>query len=153
MKQALWWLFALAAPSLVFAQAPRGNPAEAELRQIEEARSQAIKQGDMKTLDRIYTDDFSGIIGNARVLDKAQLFELFKATDPRLVFAVDELRVRVYTAAAVMTGRLTAKKPDGAVLSASRFTHFFVKQHGEWRIVAGQSTLIPNSQPAREGEK
>ena|ERR1044071_3999757 len=153
MKQIVWLWFALAVPSLVFAQASRESQAEAELRRIEEARSRAIKQGDMKTLDGIYADDFNGIVANARVLDKAALFEIFKATDAQLVFAVDELRVRVYMDAAVMTGRLTTRQSDGTTLGATRFTHFFVKQEGRWRIVAGQSTLIPNSQPAKGGEK
>ena len=151
MKLALCLFIILAASSLALAQT--AGEADAELRRIEEARSRAIKAGDMKALDRIYADDFTGIIGNGRVLDKAQLFEIFKATDPRAVFATDELRVRVYNDAAVMTGRLTAQKPDGTTLYASRFSHFFVKQHGEWRMVAGQSTLIPNTQPAKEADK
>src|ERR1044071_8112804 len=93
MKQIVWLWFALAVPSLVFAQASRESQAEAELRRIEEARSQAIKQGDLKTLDGIYADDFNGIVANARVLNKAELFEIFKATDPQFVDGEDELRI------------------------------------------------------------
>jgi ketosteroid isomerase-like protein len=121
----------------------RPSKEEQELRQIEIARSQAIKQGDMKTLDRIYADDFSGVAASGRVVNKAQLMEIFKANDPRLTFTTDEVGVRLFGETAVVTGRLTGKTPDGEIIGSSRFMHVYVKQQGRWQFVAGQSTNIP----------
>lgn len=116
---------------------------EQQLREIEEARRKAIRQGDMKMLDTIYSDDFSGIVGSGQVINKEQLFAAFKRNDPRVTFTTDEITVRIYGNTAIFTGRLIGKSADGAVTSAARFTHIFVKRAGRWQCVAGQSTVLP----------
>jgi ketosteroid isomerase-like protein len=121
----------------------RQSVGEQELRKIEELRRQAIKQGDMKTLDAIYADDFTAIAGNGQEINKQKLLEVFKRNDPRVEFTTDEIKVRVFGTTAIFTGRLTGKTKDGEVISASRFSHLFVKRKGKWECVAGQSTAIP----------
>lgn len=120
----------------------RLSKAEQELRQIEQARSEAIKQGDMKTLDSIYADDFSGIVGTGQIINKEQLMAVFKRNDPRIVFATDEINIRVFERTAIFTGLLTGKTVEGQTIFASRFMHIFVKRKGKWQCVAGQSTSI-----------
>jgi ketosteroid isomerase-like protein len=122
---------------------PKPSAIEQELLALEKSRSQAIKNGDMNLLDRIYADDFIGIAGNGQVIDKSQLLEVFKRNDPQVVFTTDEIKVRVYGRTAIFTGRLIGKAPSGAVVLASRFTHVFVKRSGRWQCVAGQSTGLP----------
>lgn len=114
---------------------------ETELRQIEADRSKAIKAKDIATLDRIYAEDFSGVAASGRVVNKSQLFEVFKNTDPRLTFTVSELNVRVFRETAVVTGRLTATI-ETRPLNISRFMHVYVKRRGRWQFVAGQATNI-----------
>jgi len=121
---------------------PAGK-AEQELKQIEEARRQAIAKGDFKSLNEIYADDFSGIIGNGRLINREQLFAIFKNNDPGVTFTTDEISVRLFGETALFTGRLVGKTSDGEVVTASRFSHLFVKRHGKWQCVAGQSTAIP----------
>jgi ketosteroid isomerase-like protein len=131
------------ASSMAFAQP--GKPqakVEEELKRIEEVRREAIKQGDMKTLDGIYADDFAGIVGNGQEITKRQLMEVFQRTNPQVVFTTDEIKVRVLGTTAIFTGRLTGKTADGAIVSASRFTHIFARRKGKWQCVAGQTTLI-----------
>lgn len=114
---------------------------EIELRQIEADRSKAIKAKDIATLDRIYAEDFSGVAASGRVVNKDQIFEVFKNTDPRLTFTVSEIDVRVFRETAVVTGRLIATLESRA-LNVSRFMHVYVKRRGRWQFVAGQATNI-----------
>jgi ketosteroid isomerase-like protein len=130
-----------AAQSQSVSKKPTGKP-ELELRAIEEMRRQAIKQGDEKTLDRIYADDFSGIVGAGQIINKEQLMAVFKRNDPRIAFTTDEITVRVFGKTALFIGRLTGRSSDGEVVSASRFTHVFVRRNGRWECVAGQSTAL-----------
>lgn len=123
-------------------QINKQNKIERELKQIEEARREAIKKGDFKTLDTIYSDDFSGIVGNGQIIGKEQLFAVFKRNNPETIFTTDEITVRVFNKTVIFTGRLTGKTPDGKIISASRFTHFFVKRGGRWQCVHGQSTAL-----------
>ena len=118
------------------------SKAELELRAIEETRRQAIKQGDEKTLDRIYADDFSGIAGSGQIINKEQLMAVFKRNDPRVVFTTDEITVRIFGKTALFIGLLMGRTSDGEVVSASRFTHVFVRRNGRWECVAGQSTAL-----------
>ena len=118
---------------------------ENELKQLEETRRQAIKQGDEKTLDEIYADDFSAIAGNGQIINKAQLLAVFKRNDPTVAFTTDEISVRVFGDTVIFVGRLTGRAAGGDVVSASRFTHVFVKRAGKWRCIAGQSTPIPRT--------
>jgi ketosteroid isomerase-like protein len=116
---------------------------ESELLEIEEARRKAIKEHDEKTLNLIYADDFTAITGTAQVVNKQQLMAVFKNVDPAIAFTTDEIAVRVFSDAAVFTGRLTGRNAAGETVSASRFTHVFVKRDGRWQCVAGQATAIP----------
>jgi ketosteroid isomerase-like protein len=114
-----------------------------ELLALEETRRQAIKDGDAKTIDQIYADDFIGIAGNGQLVTKEQLMAVLKRNDPRIGFTTDEIKVRVFRNSAVFTARLIGRTSDGAVVSSSRFTHVFVKRRGHWQCVAGQSTPLP----------
>jgi ketosteroid isomerase-like protein len=135
-------LFLLMTATTGWSQAAKPSGAEQELRAIEEQRREAIKQGDFTTLDRIYADDFSAVAGNGQIVDKPQLFAVFKRTDPSVAFVTDEIRVRVFGETAIFRGRLVGKTADGKTVSAGRFTHLFVRRDGRWQCVAGQSTPI-----------
>jgi ketosteroid isomerase-like protein len=121
----------------------RQNRAERELRAIEETRRAAIKNGDMRTLDRIYARDFSAIAGSGQIIGKQQLLAIFQRNDPRVTFTTDEISVRVFGKSAVFVGRLIGKTAAGQTISDSRFTHYFVRRNGRWQCVAGQSTPLP----------
>jgi ketosteroid isomerase-like protein len=127
--------------TLAQAGKPQGR-VEEELRRIEELRRKAIKQGDMKTIDGIYADDFTGIVGNGQEITKPQLLEIFKRNPSQVEFTTDEIKVRVLGTVALFSGRLIGKTADGAIVSASRFTHVFARRKGKWLCVAGQTTVL-----------
>ncbi len=126
-----------------YSQTAKRTKVENLLKQIEETRREAIKHGDFKTLETIYADDFTGIVGNGQIISREQLFAVFRRNNPEIIFTTDEIAVRVYQKTAIFSGRLTGKTADGKTVSASRFTHFFVRREGRWQCVYGQSTALP----------
>lgn len=108
---------------------------------IEATRRAAIAAKDFSTLATIYADDFRGIIGNGEIADRAFLFEVFRNDDPSLTFTTDELTVRQFGDAAIVTGRLTAMKGE-AIAFQQRFSHFFALRSGRWQIVAAEGTPV-----------
>jgi ketosteroid isomerase-like protein len=154
MKRFLFVILIITSINVSAAQKRTGRPrlerrttaerAQTELLALEEKRRQAIKEGDARTLDQIYGDDFSAIAGNGQVINKEQLMSVLKRNDPRNNFTTDEIKVRVFGDTAVFTGRLIGRTIDGTVISAARFTHVFVKRSGRWQCVAGQSTPLPS---------
>lgn len=114
-----------------------------ELKEIEAARSEAIKKGDLKKLDEIYADDFRGVAANGRVVSKTELMRIFKNNDPSIVFTTEELEVKTLDEKnAVVTGLLTGKTASGETISSSRFMHVYSKRNKRWQFVAGQATLV-----------
>lgn len=108
---------------------------------IEAKRRAAIAAKDFATLESIYAADFRGIVGNGAIADRAFLFNIFRNDDPTLKFETDELLVREFGDAAIVTGRLTATR-DGALASQQRFSHYFVQRDGRWQLVAAQGTPV-----------
>ena len=107
----------------------------------------ALIQGDTAALDRILADDFV-LIG---VVDGSEIpkNDLLTAIDLRQVefesIEPSENRVRVYYTMAVVTGRtdMKGRMGDTPFALSSRYTHVFVEQEGECRLVAAQGTQIP----------
>jgi len=127
--------------------APPGTVAEQEkaLVDLETQRSQAILKGDFQVLDRIYADDFRGLLANGKFVDKAGLFAMFKGQDPSLRFTVEDLNARVLGTTAVTHGKITGRDPKGEIAVLSMFTHVYVWRDGRWQAVEGANT------PLRQG--
>ena len=124
------------------AQESAGNREKAFL-EIEATRRAAIAAKDFATLTTIYAVDFRGIIGNGEIADRAFLFEVFRHDDPTVKFTTDELVVRQFGDAAIVTGRLTSTR-DNAIVSQQRFSHFYALRKGHWVIVAAEGTPVRN---------
>jgi ketosteroid isomerase-like protein len=107
----------------------------------------ALIKADIPALDSILADDFVliDLMGGSAISKPALLTALdskqieFEAIEPA------ENRVRLYHTTAVVTGRTQmqgriAGSPFGL---SSRYTHVYVQQQGEWRLVTAQDTQIP----------
>ncbi|MEK6322552.1 MAG: nuclear transport factor 2 family protein [Acidobacteriota bacterium] len=121
--------------------------AEHEVLARHKAWCDAIVKGEMETLDQLLADDFIITSGNATLRDKKGELEDLKLADGlSWVFVnTDDLRVRVYGQAVVVTGRVRwrVRNRDREVDDERRFTSVFVKQKGQWRMVAQQMTRPP----------
>jgi ketosteroid isomerase-like protein len=134
-----------------------GNPAtakpvatvEKELLTLEREWLDAYLKADAVALGRIEADDFTITYPNGVVVTKAQEVESLKAHKPRtdgsLELSTEETKVRFYGDTAVLTGIFIQKERMKAEerVTRERYTDVWVKQNGNWQVVASQLTKIP----------
>ena len=111
----------------------------------------ALVDADATALERILSDDFMLIdVNSGSEIAKSDLlaalgsgYVKFESIQPA------SQRVRSYSGTHIITGqtRTTGRLGDTPFAADSRYTHVYVEQHGAWRLVAAQGTLIspPNS--------
>lgn len=117
------------------------TPAAQELKALEQARSEAIRSGDLAALGRIYADDFRGVTTTGQVVDKGTLMSVFRSVDPRLTFTNDDVRVQVVGPVALVSGLVTGRA-GGELVTAFRYLHVYVQREGRWQLSTGQSTSV-----------
>lgn len=116
-----------------------------QLKRMEKQRAEALMKGDTRLLDRTTADDYTMITSSGQLRDKSRMIGDLKSGEVKFESAdVDDLQVRVYGDAAVVTGLHTQKaRSSGNDISGTyRFTRFYVKQKGEWKAVAYQATRV-----------
>jgi ketosteroid isomerase-like protein len=133
----------------VQAQTPaqtKSGGVEQELIKLENDWAVAAVKLDVAFFERIYADDFIFTDTDGNVSTKAQQIAILKpGGDVATSAVVDELKVRVYGDAAVVTGRWTSKETiKGTDISGQyRYTDTWVKLAGRWQCVAEHSSKIP----------
>ena len=118
---------------------------ENEILKIEQQRDQAVQKRDMAVLNRIQADDLSFVNTRGQVLTKAQYMdEIRSGTLKFLSFKQDDYRFHVYGDTVVMTGRSSGivEYHGKANRIPRRFTIVYVREHGQWQLVAFHSTVI-----------
>jgi ketosteroid isomerase-like protein len=121
--------------------------AEQLILRLEQEGREATLKNDVEANDRLLADNWININPDGSVTTKARLMELLK-TSPFKIMAIetDEVMVRVYGDAAVVTGRSTSKRAGQAagetVTRQVRFTRVYAKRQGRWQVVSAQNTLI-----------
>jgi ketosteroid isomerase-like protein len=139
--------------ALVVSQATEGAVVR-ELEQIERRLAATWQAGDCSGWGAMIAPGWSVIHITGEVITRAQALEMCKA--PRTAtetLKVDDLSVRIFGDAAVVTGRTTAStggaKPSTLTL---RFTDVFVRLSGRWEIVASQATQLVRAAGRSSGE-
>jgi ketosteroid isomerase-like protein len=120
------------------------NVEQAIMRLEREWMAAAIKR-DASVYERIEADDFVFIDAEGVAYTKAEDIADLKSGALVMQSAnIDEMNVRVYGNAAVVTGRRTLKgKYKGKDLSSQyRFTDVFVNRGGRWQAVSAHSSRI-----------
>jgi ketosteroid isomerase-like protein len=145
---------ALATPLALPAAGPARSPdpaedrAQAELMQLERDIGKANVERDAAFFERVEADEFLFTDSGGGLTTKAEDVDgVRKPPNPDvklLAYDVDEMRVRVYGDAAVVTGRVTTRQlvKGEERTGRSRFTDVFVRREGRWQIVAGHSSRI-----------
>jgi ketosteroid isomerase-like protein len=125
---------------------PAAQPsAEEEIKNLEEARNQAVVHGDVAALDRMTSDDYTFITLKGEMRTKAEILKGFASGSFHYESRqISDLKVRIYGDTAIVTGRSIQKgMENGKDYSGDyRFTRVYVKQGGRWVTVALQTTLI-----------
>ena len=87
------------------------------------------------------TDPSGQVLTRQEVLDEA-----FITSDRKITtMAIDDLRIRLFGDAAVVTGRTRASGTyrGSAGSAVLRFTDVFVRVGTRWQVVASQGTIVP----------
>jgi hypothetical protein len=126
-----------------------GQPGESDvitrdLKQIEEQLATTWRNGDCDAWGAYLAPDWSVIHITGAVITKAEALQMCRAPRaPIEALAMDELSVRSFDAAAVVTGRTvmtTGGKTSETV--RLRFTDVFIRRAGRWQIVASHATRL-----------
>lgn len=117
----------------------------------------SLIRADVTSLSQLLADDFTMVdVMSGSEVDKPAFLTVlgsggvkFETIEPA------EQLVRLYAPTVVITGRTRMKGTFGGEPFAveSRYTHLYVNQGGEWRLVSAQGTKIsPQSGGQREHE-
>ena len=123
----------------------RNAGAVEQIKQLEEARNQAILKGDAAAIERMTADDYTFITLKGELRTKAEIVKGFASGAFKYQFrTISDLNIRVYGDTAVVTGRSVQKGVEnGKDYSGDYwFTRVYVRQNGAWMAVALQTTLI-----------
>jgi hypothetical protein len=147
---ALCALLMLALSGRAFAadQAGDSKP-ESEIRQLENRRFQAMLKVDAEELNRLLADDLTYTHSSGAVDTKSQLIDSLKSGERKYqAIEPQDLKVRLYGSAAVVTGRARLKTVSKRQESDFRvqFTDVYAKKNGHWQMVAWQSSRLPDQQ-------
>ncbi len=138
-------LLLLAAPG-ASAQSPgKAGKAEREILALNREWADAMVRGDRAALDRIFSDDLIVTSGDGALRDKKGEMGDGGPDIKTYFFNTEDLRVRVYKEAAVVTGhakwRINYKGRD--IDNERRYTCVYAREKGRWRMVALQVTRLP----------
>ncbi len=115
------------------------------LRALNAEYDKALVTDDVAALDGIYSEDFTYTNPDGVVRSKAEQLAFVKAGKLGLISGQsDEVRVRVYGAFAIITGRFNgaARGASGTVEFRERYTTAWLRRTGRWVLVAEQGSIV-----------
>lgn len=121
------------------------QPAETELLQLERAWAAAYVAADLATLERIEATEFVFTDDEGTMFTKTQDIGSLRTKEyVATAFTVDDMAVRLYGDAAVVTGRTTEKSTwKGQDTSGvRRWTDTWVRRDGRWQCVASHISKV-----------
>jgi hypothetical protein len=128
------------------AWAAAADGAESEVLKREEARFTAMVKADVAGLEDVLADDLTYVHSNGNLDGKRDFIEAVRTGRSTYhSFDREGVAVRLYGDTAVVTGRgHVLVQAAGAELDLRLFfTDVYVRRGGKWRMVAWQSTRLP----------
>ena len=127
-------------------KANENGETEQVILQLESEGRKATLENDIKANDRLLADNWLNINPDGSITTKAKLLELLKDGSFKIMsIENDEVMVRVYMDAAVVTGRSTTERAgqgSEVVARQVRFTRVYSKSKGQWQVVSAHNTFI-----------
>jgi len=127
-------------------KANENGETEQVILQLESEGRKATLENDIKANDRLLADNWLNINPDGSITTKAKLLELLKDGSFKIMsIENDEVMVRVYMDAAVVTRRSTTKRAgqgSEVVARQVRFTRVYSKSKGQWQVVSAHNTFI-----------
>jgi ketosteroid isomerase-like protein len=128
-----------------FTPRTKGVSAEQELIKLEQEWTNADLKNDWATMDRILADDYVLTDRDGEVYTKNQCQAYYTSGEGKLLaLTTDDMKVRVYGDAAVVTMRAMIKETykGKEISNAVRITNTWIKKAGRWQCVATASSRI-----------
>ena len=120
--------------------------AEDEIRAADRRWAAAVKGGDTAALERMYTSGLIYAHATGKVEDKAQYIERLKSGKQKYTdVIIENTKIAAYGDSAVSHSivRTIGTNDNGPFNDHVMMMHVWVKQRGEWRLAAHQTTKIP----------
>jgi ketosteroid isomerase-like protein len=119
---------------------------EDEIRAADQRWAAAVKSGDTASLDRMYTSALVYAHATGKVEDKVQYLERLKSGKQKYSdVMIESTKIIPYGDSAVSHSvvRTIGTNDSGPFNDHVMMLHVWVKQRGEWRLAAHQTTKIP----------
>ena len=143
-------IFAVGLVVLVFGVAilakTQTGSAEQELMKLVNGWNKSVVKLDVAFMERVLADDYTWTDAAGKVHSKADEIASMKSEQGVVTSAVDdELKIRVYGDAAVITGRTTQKWTEKGKEGSDqiRWTDTWIKRDGRWQCVDDHVSVIP----------
>jgi ketosteroid isomerase-like protein len=129
----------LTATPFLSSSQPSDNGNDQELDRLEKVWNEAHEHGDAEALNALWADDMEIAVPKMPVISKADALKFARSGRMKFLrYQTSDIHIRVYGDAAVVTGRLQrTRSMNGQEVSDDwRFTKTYVRQAGQWRVVA-----------------
>jgi hypothetical protein len=141
-----WLVIGLLLMSVVGVFAQGSSKIEQEILKTEQARVNALTQGEMAKLEQLLSDDLTYTHSSGRVDSKKDFLDALKTGSVKYESMThSNVKVALYGNTAVMRGESDLKLLSGGrpVAFRIRFLNVYVKKDGRWQMTAWQSTRLP----------
>ena len=158
MKSGLLLLLIVCSAMVSFAQVDSLQSTESPIaateavRALETRRQAALVAADTKTLAEIFAPNATYVHANGLMQTRDELFSVLERGDIRyLSFVLEDVRYRAYGETVVGTGvqRLEVESAGKSMGLRSRYTVVYVGRGEAAKLVAYQSTSVPEMMPRR----
>jgi hypothetical protein len=124
--------------------APAQEPAEvdeAAIRQLNTDYVRAFLASDVGRFRTLLADDFTGVLADGRVIDKAEFLRLAKDNLDAHDLRLHDLLIRPYGDAAIVGALVTYDRSSGPTVR-TRYSSLYLRRDGRWAIVWTQWTRV-----------
>ena len=126
-------------------QASEGDQVR-HLTDLQQELARAWVAGDRAAIERIIAPEWTVTGPDGQISTRADVLrEVFETRTHRIIsLTLDEVRVRVFGDAAVVTGRTRGRGESGKTPYdvEIRFTDMFVRRDGRWQAVASHASMV-----------
>jgi len=136
---------------VIFASFAAATPTVAapdrQIRQLEQQLNDALSSMDVKTIDKIWAEDFVFVNPSGRITNKVQRMAGLKPPDtstPLLTSTVDGVQLRVYGTTAVAIVKTTWRGTVDAKHIADRYvaTHVWKLSGAQWQLISAHVSQV-----------
>ena len=131
----------MAAIATLICQTTKAQGDKAGLEKTANAFLEAVKAKDTAKLKPYYTDDYTYIGADGKIMSAEERLKALAAADAMVIDSFSEIKVRTYGSTGVLTGMNSGKTSSGAA-EQDRFTQTWTWKGGRWLLAASHVSKI-----------